>query len=375
MFNDYEYTKPFFVVYINTSVFAVSLIPIALKYVWIHGAAAAHQAMHELFKGLHRDVRNKVARGGGGGGAGTDSDGSAAKLLGEDDDDADDDDNDDDNGSNSSLLRRRRLRSGSSAVAGSEFGGTEDASDDEADEGPEGSMPDLEAGRASASADTQDAPPTEKLDLRATAWLSLEFCMLWFLANYFAVACLEHTSVASATIFTSLSGVFTLLLCALARVERFTLRKLIGVLASLVGVVLVSTVDLSSGGGDGDGDGNGAGQLPPKTPGEIATGDAMALLSAVVYGAYVTVMKQRVGHEDRVDMSVFFGLVGLFNVVLLWPGLVLLHVTGIEKVGSIHSLSLSMSQILTSQFELPPTSHVWTIMLVRSTHLHPFNMY
>jgi len=167
----------------------------------------------------------------------------------------------------------------------------------------------------------------EKLSLAETARLSLEFCMLWFLANYFASACLEYTSVGSATILTSTSSIWTLILCAVTGVETFSVRKLIGVTASLAGVILISTVDLS-----GANDGN-RGSFPHKTTGEIAVGDAMAFFSAIMYGVYVTVMKRRVGNEDRVSMPLFFGLVGLFNVVFLWPGFFILHFTGIEKVG------------------------------------------
>lgn len=83
------------------------------------------------------------------------------------------------------------------------------------------------------------------LTLHETAKLSLEFCMLWFLANYFVAACLEYTTVASSTILTSTSSVFTLLFGSLFGVERFTLRKLLGVLASLAGIILISSQDLS----------------------------------------------------------------------------------------------------------------------------------
>lgn len=166
----------------------------------------------------------------------------------------------------------------------------------------------------------------EKLSFRETAVLSLEFCMLWFLANYFASACLEYTSVASVTILTSTSSVWTLVFCAVFKVEPFTVRKLIGVMASLVGVVLISTVDLS-----GQSDEN-RGSFPHKTPGQIAIGDSMAFISAVVYGMYVTVMKRRVGDEDKVDMRLFFGLVGVFNLLFLWPLFPILHWTGIEPV-------------------------------------------
>jgi solute carrier family 35, member F5 len=75
------------------------------------------------------------------------------------------------------------------------------------------------------------------------------------------------------------------------------------------------------------------GNFPHKTTAQIAIGDGMALFSAVIYGVYVTVMKRRVGNEDRVNMPLFFGLVGLFNVAFLWPGFFILHFTGIETVG------------------------------------------
>lgn len=178
------------------------------------------------------------------------------------------------------------------------------------------------------------------LTVRETALLSLEFCLLWFIANYFVSACLAYTSVASSTILTSTSSIWTLVFGALVRVEKFTFRKLFGVLASLAGIVLISSVDLS-----GDNDGN-RGSFPHKSQRQIAIGDAMAFFSAIMYGVYTVVMKKRIGNEDRVNMPLFFGLVGLFNMIFLWPGFFILHFTEIEM------------------FELPSTSKIWLIILV-----------
>jgi solute carrier family 35 protein F5 len=72
----------------------------------------------------------------------------------------------------------------------------------------------------------------------------------------------------------------------------------------------------------------------------------MAFLSAILYGFYAVLMKKRIGDESKVSMPLFFGLVGLFNVILLWPGLVILHLTGVET------------------FQLPPTKRILTIVLV-----------
>lgn len=177
-------------------------------------------------------------------------------------------------------------------------------------------------------------------------------------------ACLEYTTVASSTILTSTSskiaplslslslarnpcahahvaiGVWTLIFGALLSVEKFTIKKLVGVLASLAGIILISSIDIT-----GNQDKN-RGSFPHKSHKEIAIGDVLAFTSAVMYGIYTTLMKKRIGDESRVDMPLFFGFVGLFNFITLLPGFFILHFTGIET------------------FELPPTRRILAIVLV-----------
>jgi solute carrier family 35 protein F5 len=203
---------------------------------------------------------------------------------------------------------------------------------------------------------------TKKLGLKETARLAAQFCLLWFAANYFALACLQYTTVGSTTILTSTSGVWTLIFGAMIGVEKFTMRKCLGVLASLAGVILISSVDMSSSSNDeivsppptlairssgsSISDGDDGGSFPNKTSAEIALGDAMAAFSAIIYGVYTIVMKKQVGDESRVNMQLFFGLVGFFNVFFLWPGFIVLHLTGIER------------------FSLPSEDRIWMIILV-----------
>lgn len=59
-------------------------------------------------------------------------------------------------------------------------------------------------------------------------------------------------------------------------------------------------------------------------------GDFLALISALFYALYVTLLKLRIQHESRIDMQLFFGFVGLFNILLLWPMGILLHLFGVE---------------------------------------------
>ncbi|KAL8358192.1 hypothetical protein RB598_002795 [Gaeumannomyces tritici] len=293
IFSDNTYSKPFFVVYINTSFFAVSLIPMALKYVREHGVDSFRNAALELW----REQKRRGLR------PGAPSSGLHSKLQAE--------------GEDAGEAGERLLVDDEGSLVAFDLSGG----------GGGGGAP---------------AAATERLDLRETAWLSLEFCMLWFLANYFASACLEYTSVGSVTILTSTSSVWTLVLCAVMRVESFTVRKLCGVLAGLAGVVLISTVDLS-----GKSDEN-RGNFPHKSTAEMAIGDSMAFVSAIIYGLYITVMKRRVGNEDHVNMPLFFGLVGLFNLILLWPMFFILHFTGIETLA------------------LPPSGKIWGIILLNS---------
>ncbi|PGH02298.1 solute carrier family 35, member F5 [Blastomyces parvus] len=188
--------------------------------------------------------------------------------------------------------------------------------------------------------DKMEAPP-EKLGFIATAKLSLGFCLVW--ANYFAAACLQFTTVGSSTILTSTSGVWTLIFGAVLGVEKFTVRKALGVFASLAGIALISRVDLSGANKDEN-----RGSFPHKTATEIAIGDAMAAFSAILYGVYTIVMKKQVGDESRVNMALFFGLVGFINTVLLWPCMIILHVAGWET------------------FELPHTGRIWLIVIINS---------
>jgi solute carrier family 35 protein F5 len=60
-------------------------------------------------------------------------------------------------------------------------------------------------------------------------------------------------------------------------------------------------------------------------------GDGLALLSALFYAIYVILLKVRIRSESRIDMQLFFGFVGLFNILACWPIGVILHFTGVER--------------------------------------------
>lgn len=62
----------------------------------------------------------------------------------------------------------------------------------------------------------------------------------------------------------------------------------------------------------------------------ITLGNVLALLSALFYAMYVILLKVCIKAEYRIDMQLFFGFVGLFNIVGCWPVGLILHLTGAE---------------------------------------------
>ena len=62
------------------------------------------------------------------------------------------------------------------------------------------------------------------------------------------------------------------------------------------------------------------------------SGDIFALLSALFYAMYMIFLKVQIKEESRIDMQLFFGYVGLFNISLCWPVALLLHWLGVESL-------------------------------------------
>ncbi|KAK1337003.1 hypothetical protein QTO34_003047 [Cnephaeus nilssonii] len=154
-----------------------------------------------------------------------------------------------------------------------------------------------------------------KLTATQVAKISFFFCFVWFLANLSYQEALSDTQVAIVNILSSTSGLFTLILAAVFPSnsgDRFTLSKLLAVILSIGGVVLVN---LSG---------------SEKSAGRNTIGSIWSLAGAMLYAVYIVMIKRKVDREDKLDIPMFFGFVGLFNLLLLWPGFFLLHYTGFE---------------------------------------------
>ncbi|KAK5647587.1 hypothetical protein RI129_002479 [Pyrocoelia pectoralis] len=168
-----------------------------------------------------------------------------------------------------------------------------------------------------------------KLPVHKVAHVAFIFCVLWFLANYSYQLALAKTEAGMVNLLSSSSSLFTLVLSALFpsnHTDRFTISKLVAVSMSIGGLALVSLSDLN---------------LESHFP----FGAVLSLLSAFAYAAYLVFLRRKVDHEDKMDIPLFFGFVGLFNLLLLWPFFFFLHYNNWES------------------FEWP-TKHQWLFLIL-----------
>eukprot|EP00026_Physarum_polycephalum_P008125 Phypoly_transcript_08203.p1 GENE.Phypoly_transcript_08203~~Phypoly_transcript_08203.p1 ORF type:complete len:412 (+),score=31.56 Phypoly_transcript_08203:177-1412(+) len=205
----------------------------------------------------------------------------------------------------------------------------EDLSQDRADEDLSQDRVDADPSQDTPADNTQNTTKTlTKLSVYEVIKLSALFCPIWFIANYPYNVGLAMTSVSSNTILSTLSGLFSLILSSLMGVDRFTVWKLIAAIVTLGGVALVSELDTKEGK-------------------ESALGDIYTVIGAIVYALYCTLLKKKLVHESRLDMTMFFGFVGIINFVTLWPFLLIWNATGIET------------------FEMP-SPRVWMFLLINA---------
>ncbi|KAL0951043.1 hypothetical protein HGRIS_007783 [Hohenbuehelia grisea] len=200
------------------------------------------------------------------------------------------------------------------------------------------------------------------LTMEETAKLASIFCFFWFIANWSLNAALDYTSVASATILSSMSGFFTLGIGRIFKVEKLTAGKIGAVVTSFVGVILVSVSDHKN-----EQTSNADLPVHSRAPRPVF-GDILALLSAAFYALYVILLKVRIKSESRINMQLFFGFVGLFNMLAGWPVAILLHYTGLEPLempssGKVYAaIFINMAITLSSDY-------IYVIAMLKTTPL------
>eukprot|EP00897_Mesotaenium_endlicherianum_P009727 jgi/Mesen1/8783/ME000526S08093 len=182
----------------------------------------------------------------------------------------------------------------------------------------------LEEGKSLIPKDGEkEKAPVVMLTTAEVFRVALILAPLWLLTEYLSNAALSLTSVASTTILSSTSGLFTLLVGASMGQDSLTTAKVIAVLISLAGVIMtelgkstaLDELDLTAGERLA---GNGTGEA--RLPGHSLIGDCFGLASAAAYGLYTVMLKKYVGEEEDsgIDMQRVFGYIGLVTLLGLW---------------------------------------------------------
>ncbi|RLN59008.1 hypothetical protein BBJ29_005473 [Phytophthora kernoviae] len=164
---------------------------------------------------------------------------------------------------------------------------------------------------------------------------------LWFTANFTYNESLNLTSVSSSTIVSSTSTVFTFLLSVCALKEPFVWMKLAGVMLCMTGNITTIFNDV--------GEDNGA---------DHAAGDLVALFAAFMYGVYTTAIRRLIPDEESVSISLFFGFIGVINMVCLLPFVLAFHYSGVESLSGL-SLEILLLIGVKGLFDNVLSDYLW----------------